>query len=371
MTTYNVKHTDRTVPSISVPETEVNDTALDVSLFGRIHPEYGAALDEDLLNILEHFSCPEDSASVDFDSAFPDLTVTSAGQLSNPTIGQFWYNTTRQMMYYWKGTVWYPLPLRENYAANWGSLLDGQQLPKPVSPINGHVFDYEDCIWSVAPAAFLGKTAFMSCGTDQDAYVTMRYRLSGTSTTLIGLANYLIIGIRGNYNAGQFIPPFEQTVTPTPTPSPTPTSTTGPVVTVTPTQTAEATVTPQVTPTLTPTMSITPTPGITATPTLTPTVTPTITATVTPSPTAEATPAVTPTVTPTVSEEPIPPGCACEGAYELPGGGFAESFGNYATLEECELDIVGSQSCEFGGVGCWQRVDLTGPLTVDCPALPP
>ena len=280
MSDYNVKHTDRNMPSIPVPEAEVNDTALDVTLFGRINPEYGQTLDENLLNILENFSCPENSTlSTSFNNAVPDLSETSKTQLSNPTIGQFWYNSTRNMVYYWNGTVWYPLPLRENYAANWGSVMDGQQLPRPVSHVTGHVFDYEDCIWTVAPAAFVGRPAFMSCATDENAVVTMRYRLAGTNSMLLGLANYLIIGVRGNYNTGQTIPPIQPSPTPTATVSPTP------QVSLTPAPSS----TPMATPTPTPTIASSPTPIVTTTPV--PSVTPTRT----------STPIVSPTPTPTVS----------------------------------------------------------------------
>ena len=137
MADYNVKHTDRYQGSITVPETETNTTDLDVTLFGRINPEYGEALNQDLLNILENFACPEAEGAADYTVAVPDTTQTESGRLSNPTIGQLWYNSTRDMVYHWTGSLWVVIPLREDYAANWGSILDGQQLPKPVSPVTG------------------------------------------------------------------------------------------------------------------------------------------------------------------------------------------------------------------------------------------
>ena len=325
---YNVKHTDRSVPSIPVPETEVNDTALDVTLFGRINPEYGEVLDENLLNLLENFACPENTVlSTEFDIATPDLTQTSKDQLAQPTIGQFWFNSTRGMVYYWAGDRWVPMPLRENYAANWGSVMDGQQLPRPVSPITGHVFDYADCIWTVAPAAFTGRPAFISCATDNNAVVTMQYRLSGTNTMLMGLANYIIVGIRGNYNTGQRIPPINLTPTPTPTLSLTP----GASVTPTPTQ--------SVTPTPTRTVAVTSTPAVSATPTPTPaaSVTPTPAVSVTPSPTTVP-PSATPTRTPTPT--PLPPlfFCPCPGMGYWGGAYYPSMSGeNYNTLAECEI----------------------------------
>lgn len=283
MADYNIRHTDKSLPSISVPETEVNDTALDVTLFGRINPEYGERLDQNLLNMLENFACPQMAGST-INTAVPNLNETTNQQLHKPVIGQFWYNSTRKMFYFWNGENWIPTPSRETYAANWGSIMDGQQLPRPVSPISGYTFEYSECIWSVAPAAYLAKPSFVSCGTDENALVTMIYRPSGQSYTVPGLANYLIIGIGANVNRGVYIPP----VLPTPTPSPTPSSTPEPSVTPTPSVTATPAVSPPVTPTSTPTPSPVP---ASPTPQPTPTVTPTI--------------SVTPSITPTQS--PFPP----------------------------------------------------------------
>ncbi|QDJ96409.1 hypothetical protein Xoosp13_223 [Xanthomonas phage Xoo-sp13] len=201
MAEYNIKHTDRNIQSITVNEQEFDDSSLDVTLAGRIAPEYGESVNRNLLNILENFACPE-KPSADFMKSVPDISRTSLQQLTKPTIGQFWFNSTRSMTYYWDGLEWKPLPLRENYAANWGSIMHGQRLPRPVSPITGLAYEYDDCIWMVSPAGVVGKPSLISCGTDSTALVTMQYRLSGTSNALPGLANYLIIGIRGNYNNG-------------------------------------------------------------------------------------------------------------------------------------------------------------------------
>ncbi|BBA65381.1 hypothetical protein [Xanthomonas phage XacN1] len=324
MADYNVRHTDRSVSPITVPETEVNDTALDVVLFGRINPEYGEKLDEDLLNLLENFACPEASTTTDFNDATPDLTQTSKTQLHNPTIGQLWFNSTRDTVYYWRGDVWWPIPLREYVAANWGSIMDGQQLPKPVSPITGHVFDYQDCIWSVAPAAYIGKLGAASCATDANAVVTMKYRISGTNTAISGLANYLIIGIRGNFNSGQSIPPIEFTVTPTPTMTMTPEAS----VTPTPTPTRAAT------PTITPTRTRTPVGS--PQPTISPTLTPTPAASSTPAATVTPTPTPGPSSTPAPTPPPVTPpglgGSYGDGAcYARNGTGSISYFVNFAT----------------------------------------
>lgn len=290
MADYNVKYTDRSKPPIKIPEAEVNDTALDLTLFGRINPEYGEKLDEDLLNLLENFACPEEPATTDYTKARPDLTRTVNELLTKPTNGQLWYNSTRYMVYAWDGAKWNVIPLRENYAANWGSMMHGSQLPKPVGSVTGHVFDYEDCIWSVAPAAVTNKMGSLTCTTDAQANVFMEYRVSGTNVVIPGLANYLIIAIRGNYNAGTLLPP--PNITPTPSVSVTVT----PFMTMTPTPSPTPTITATVTPSVTPAPSNTPAPSYSPTPT----------PTRAPSPTASPTPTPAPSNTPVPSSTPTP-----------------------------------------------------------------
>jgi hypothetical protein len=94
----------------------------------------------------------------------------------------------------------------------------------------------------VAPAAYETDFTTMECYTDSEARVTMEYEVSGDM--IPGFANYLIIGIKGNVNAGR-------EPAPTPTVGVTPTTTPTPFVTpsVTPTQTVTPTITPTITPT--------------------------------------------------------------------------------------------------------------------------
>lgn len=281
MNEYIINFTDPTSHSpIEIQESETAKLSA-LTLFGRIKPEYGEELDQDFLNLLENYACPELPGNDDLRLATPDHSQTTLDQLRDPVIGQFWYNSTRNMPYFWDGIKWDTIGLRENLAANWGQIMHGNQIPKPISPKTGLPIDYENCIWSVAPSVFVGRPAYMSCAADNEARVTMKYRLSGTETMLSGMANYLIIGIRGNYNAGQNKPPIE--ITPTPTPS----------VTASPT--------PSVTPTITPsnTASVTPTPTLSLTPSATPV--PSISATPAPSSTPQ------PTVTPTITPSSTPP----------------------------------------------------------------
>lgn len=358
MSDYIVNRTDIDAPSITVPEKRVNSTSLDVSLFGKIRLEYGEALDEDLLNVLENFACPEDTASV---IVIPDYTQTSKTQLTNPTIGQFWFNSTRKHIYFWDGIEWKVLSAREDVAANWGQVIHGQQLPKPVSPVSGYVFDYSECIWSIAPAAFLGKIGFMNCATDAVSTVTMQYRLAGTDNILNGQANYLIIGIRdGSTTTGPFPTPPAPSPTASVTPTLTPTPTSFPTPTVTPTLTA--TVTPSVTPSNTPAPSLTP--STTTTPAVTPTMTPT--------PAPSSTPAVSPTPTPVpplssiviggdydASSVVLTGGCAGAGIGFLANGVTAKSglstdgpprwLAVGYNASDFEVSFTGSYSAQFPG----------------------
>ncbi|QDJ96411.1 hypothetical protein Xoosp13_225 [Xanthomonas phage Xoo-sp13] len=283
MTDYIVRRTDINVPTTTVSEDTVDETSYDVTLFGRILQNYGEGVNEDLLNLLENFSCPEDPATTGIFTATPDLLSVTKTQLNNPTIGQFWYNSSRELMYYYDGTRWNPIPNRGAYAANWGQVMNGQQLPKPVN-FQGRVFDYNECIWSVSPAAINGTIDLMNCNTNASSQVTMHYRYANTEMIVPGIANYLIIGIDGNHNNGVVVPPLMPSPTPTPSPSSTPA----------PTQTSTPSPTPTVTATITAT--ITPTPTLTRSPTPVPSPTPQISNTPVPSPTPV--PSSTPTPAP-------------------------------------------------------------------------
>lgn len=290
MADYNVHHTDINAPIIDVQGKRVDTTSLDVALFGKIRLEYGERLNEDLLNILENFACPQ---LEDSNPTVPDISQTTLNQLSNPTEGQIWYNSTNQTIYFWNSSEWVISELREANAANWGQIAHGEQLPKPVSPITGYTFQYNECIWSVAPANFVGKIGYVACATDANATVTMQYRLAGTDTIINGIANYLIIGLRGSASSTG---PF-----PTP-PAPSPTMSVTPTLTPTPTMT----VTPSTTPAVTPTRSATPSPSQTPAPSLTPSVTGTPVVTPTPSRTPAVSPTRTPLPTPPASATPTP-----------------------------------------------------------------
>lgn len=348
MTQYFIKFTDTSVSPIQIGEAEVNKS-LDIDLFGRIRLEYGEKLNQNLLNILENFACPADpSFGEQLHPSGPDLTQVSERQLQNPVQGQFWYNSTNQHMYVFTVNGWKPLSMVGDYAANWGQVYHGQSIPKPVSQITGEEFEYSECIWNVSPAYFNGSIDSMVCATDDSATVTMQYTLTGSGTPTDGVANYLIIGIRGNTNSGVRDP--IPNVTPSPTPSPTATivvsATPGPTPTpsVTRTPAPGATQSPTATPPASPTTTPTPTPslGASATPTPTTTVTPTVTAQVTPTPQVSASPQPTPTVTPSTSA--IPPMVVNFEQARL-GGGYDPFIGSLDSSCATDTPDDGPVSC--------------------------
>jgi hypothetical protein len=253
------------------PKSIVN--VLDIPLIGEFQTNYGEDVNQNLVNLLENFACPEDPSTTSIEDATPDLTKVSREQLHNPVIGQFWYNSTRKTMYSFDGTSWNHLSNRGVYAANWGRIAHGETIPKPVAQ-NGKVFEYDECIWSVSPTFMQGSIDTFNCNSDADAKVTATYRFTGTEEINHGIANYLIIGLDDVNSTTPWRPkPIEvsPTPTPTPTPSPTVTATVTPSVTATVTPSVTATVTPSVTGTVTPT----PTSSVTPTPTPIPSNTPT------------------------------------------------------------------------------------------------
>lgn len=339
MSNYNVNYTDIQTTPIAMQEGTENNSTLDIAIFGNTFLEYGQELNENILHLLENFSCPMNVGNL-IGNATPD-THSANGSfntlLSKPTPGQIWYNSTLKKLYYWDGAHWRPISTKNDVAANWGIIMDGQQLPKPVSATTGYVFPYSECIWSVAPANFGATFDYMACSTDSLATVNMKYRVAGSTTLTAGVANYLIIGIRGNTNHGigfAMTPPVVST-TPTQTPvfaSPTPSPTVTPTPSTSLSQTPIPTGTAQPTPSVTPSRSHTPTPSRTSTP-VSPTPTPSASRTHTPvaSVTASATPAaVTPTPTPTPSNSPIhpltlssygPSSLSLSGSCSFPGSG--------------------------------------------------
>lgn len=281
---YQVYYTTEDKTPIIVPRSTVVSNSGDVVFIGKNKLEYGEVFNTNVLHLLEHFACPEDTNK----PGFPLLSRVAAPLLSKPTIGQIWYNKTRDIPHVWDGTKWISFESNNTVAGNSGVIFHGQQLPRPVSAVDGYVFDYSECSWSVSPFGFSEpeRIVFLSCYTDSTSRVNMQYRRAGNVALINGYANYQIIGIKDTGSHGVPFPtPNVPGLTPTPTVTPTITPTGTPRVTtsVTPTVTRTPGQTRSATPTPTVTRTETPLPSITRTNTPTPTPTPTITPTITPS----------------------------------------------------------------------------------------
>lgn len=271
MTTYNVKFTDVNVPPVIIDQGDLNTSDLSVALFGRINLEYGDLLNEDLLHLLEHFSCPEDPDQ----PGTPDLSVAVENTLSQPPEGQLWFNSTQRSPFIWNGEEWVAVGSSADYAANWGKIRHNQQLPLPVSS-SGYEFSYSECVWILTPSGItqtqLGANGFsyMVCTADESGLVNHRYTRNGDNIIVEGIANYVIIGIRNNNNNCApycyIPPPAPPSIAVTPTRTVTPTFTPSPAASATPTPTPAASATPS--PTVSPTRTVTPTP--TRAPSITP-----------------------------------------------------------------------------------------------------
>jgi hypothetical protein len=332
MSDYAVKFTDTNKTPITVSDDTETNGGLDIQLFGRGFLEYGEELDETLLHLLENFACPEDSSN----AGNPNIGVATGVLLSNPTQGQLWYNSSRKRFYQWDGTQWNMLASNRDYAANWGQVSHGTQLPPPIAA-DGYEFPYSECIWIVSPGGFAGRFNYYYCSTDNVATAQMQYHLIGNDNVLTdGFVNYLIIGIRGGTNADgdytQTVQPFVPVV-----PSPTPT--------ITPT------VTPAIGASPTPTVSVTPPNTPTPTPTFTPSPTrvasPTPTHSITPTPTHSHTP--TPTMTPTPS--PITPLDVT--VFDSANGGDVGSMLSVCYLEDfTSVRDHGYESCDASFITC-------------------
>lgn len=197
MSNYNIRFTDSTETPIEVEEYSI-DSSLDIDLPGRIRLEWGEEVNQNFLRLLENFACPRNETQ-----NAPDLTFTQQGVLENPITGQPWFDTTNNVLNIYNGSAWVPYSTSGlELGANWGQIMHGEQLPLPISP-DGYEFSYEECIWSVSPFSYLERFNFMNCYSNAvNSEVTMQYRFNGSNEVVNGIANYLIIGIRGNVNLG-------------------------------------------------------------------------------------------------------------------------------------------------------------------------
>lgn len=299
---YVIYYTNLDKGTIQIQKSALITDKLDIALIGKTRLEYGEIFNENLLHVLEHFACPE----VPGNPGNPDLSLTYAGLLEHPSVGQIWYNKTQNKPFvYTSHGTWRAMASLNDVGGNSGVIAHGEFIPMPIGQ-DGYNFAIDECAWTVSPFQIPSEIDFMHCFSDPVAKVTMQYRLEGEIALNNGFVNYTIIGIRDNTNLGQIDCQSSQapTSTPigssTPTPTPTMTMTITPTITPTVTVTATATVTPTPTRSATPGASLTPTPTNTPEPTVTPeaTATPTVTPEATATPTMTVTPSVTPSITP-------------------------------------------------------------------------
>lgn len=211
---------------------EINDTDFDVTFLGKRRREYGEVFNENMLHLLENFACPASNPAAPLDEQTPDTSLTiqrsQSSLLENPTHGQFWYNTSVNRIYYCavkveqqtlpsgliditKTKKWIPLSLTGDVAGNSGQLAHGCVIPKPVNPITGVPFEYDECSWVVAPSSYPSEIRHMVCKTifnsNDDLEVVMEYILENETARIPGIVNYQIIAIRDNNNFGTIISP--------------------------------------------------------------------------------------------------------------------------------------------------------------------
>lgn len=291
---YVINYTDRSKGTITITKSSLVTDLVDIALVGKSRLDYGEIFNENLLHLLENFSCPESSTT----PGTPDLAVAFGTLLGNPVEGQKWYNSTEKRQYIYTNDAWEPQGKTSDVAGNSGIAAHGTYIPRPVG-VDGYVFSYDECSFTVSPHSYRSiasdtyfpsntEVDYMRCFADTNGLITMQFRYRGESALRDGYANYSIVGVRGS-TADTVV-----AVTPYPVPSPTPGVSA--TITPTPTPTPSATSNPTPTPTSTPAGTVAPSPTATITPT--PTVTLTRSPTPTPSPVP---PSPTPTVTPTPS----------------------------------------------------------------------
>jgi len=201
---YQIDKTDSNTDSILLLKGQIDQDSLDITLLGKRRREYGEVFNENLLHLLENFAAPQDLST---SNITPDFSATVNNLLENPTTGQLWFNTTDERIYHYTGSEWRQLSQVGDVAGNYGTIVTGEQLPRPVSPVTGYVFPYSECSWVVSPSGYNSNIDWMQCLTDDNANVTFEFRKIGSSNLTAGVANYQIIGIKTNSSIGQQTPP--------------------------------------------------------------------------------------------------------------------------------------------------------------------
>jgi Phage Tail Collar Domain len=135
---YTVNKSDPTQPSINVPDGTVNITDTSLSLIGRNYPNYGQALADNFVHLLENFSSP--SAP------------------NNPTMGQIWYDSSNVTLKLFDGIQWIPIPQLNSAAIS--------SLPSSVSVSDSAVIPVSDggVAYGITKSNFLSEIAALQTG---------------------------------------------------------------------------------------------------------------------------------------------------------------------------------------------------------------
>lgn len=73
--TYRIRFTNKNKTPIEIGENSINNSSVDITLFGRKKLEYGADLNANFLHLLEHFACPEAAFVLPTPSPTPSSAV--------------------------------------------------------------------------------------------------------------------------------------------------------------------------------------------------------------------------------------------------------------------------------------------------------
>ena len=155
---YNVKYTDGTKAPIKVPRRIFVNDILDISLVGKRTLEYGKEFNENMLHMLESFSCP----STLEDTHNPDPSHKLYQILEHPMNGQVWYNSTTKCLHVWDGTHWDEFITYDSIHGNSGFINDGEYVPLPTNQF-GYYHKIEDCAITVSPYYMTSEIESFEC----------------------------------------------------------------------------------------------------------------------------------------------------------------------------------------------------------------
>lgn len=193
---YRIHPTDGNRLPFVVPGFALDKETMDITLVGKSRLEYGKDFNENILHLLEHFSSPSVDANI------PDNTNINNELLTNPQLGQLWFNSYYNILNMCVSDdpqEWRHLLNSGSVSGNCGFIFDGEEIPLPVDA-NGNEFLETDCYWIVSPA-FINSEAY---GVDSYSITTTNRIVSAeftrpSSDSFKCFAYYTIIGIK-KYN---------------------------------------------------------------------------------------------------------------------------------------------------------------------------